>query len=345
MLQPVDDFPFHQAATTFDRPYVDDSRWFDRYWFMCGSLDERICVITGVGTYPNTGRIDAYAMIGDGEQQWNLRAGRERDPNPLSLDASGLRFELVEAMERWQITCSAWDHAEFELGWKSIYPPNELPLLFIEKDGKVLMEHGHFAQGGAFSGSLRIGERQVAVQDWAAERDHSWGRRDPGGAARSGMHVWLPAQVGDRQIWIWWREGSDGRRHGLEGIIRHRDGRSWNVEDVQHELEVVERVPPHREIVSARLEVILEGGETMEIAVEPVVPMFISAGGYTNDENAHGNYDGIGATHFAHGDEAHAAVPAGTVDHFSRITVDGEVGQGIFELSIGRYDPLGLPYR
>jgi hypothetical protein len=345
MVQSVDDFPFHQAATPFDKPYVDDSRWFDRYWFMCGSLEERICIITGVGTYPNTGRIDAYAMVGDGSAQWNLRAGRERDPNPLNLDASGLRFELVEAMERWRIAATAWDHLDFELGWESVYPPNELPLLLIEKEGRVLMEHGHFAQGGAMTGSLRIGERRVALQGWPAERDHSWGRRDPGGAARSGMHVWLPAQVGDRQIWIWFREGKDGTRFGLEGIIRHRDGRSWKVEDVHHEMEVVERVAPHRELVRARLDVRLEGGERMEIFVEPVVPMFISAGGYTNDENAHGSYDGIGDTRFSLADDSRAAVPAGTVDHFSKITVDGEVGQGIFELSMGRYDPLGFPYR
>lgn len=345
MIQPVDDFPFHQTARPFSNPYVDDDRWFDRYWFMCGSLEEKVCVITGVGTYPNTGRVDAYAMVGDGTTQRNMRAGGERDPNPLKLDAAGLQFELVEPMERWTIRADGWDSAGFELGWQRVYPPNELPFLLVEKDGRILMEHGHFAQGGVMSGSLRIRDRRIEVSGWAAERDHSWGRRDPGGAARSGMHVWLPAQVGDRQIWLWFRESKDGRRLGLDGVVRHKDGRAWRVEDVRHKLEVVERVAAHREIAFATLEVDLEGGEQMHVVVEPIVPMFISAGGYTNDENAHGSYDGRGYTEFAHGDDAHAAVPAGTVDHFSRITVDGEVGQGIFELSMGRYDPLGLPYR
>jgi hypothetical protein len=41
-------------------------------------------------------------------------------------------------------------------------------------------------------------------------------------------------------------------------------------------------------------------------------------------------------------DDGRKEIPLGIIDHFSKVTVDGEVGQGIFELSLGRYEPLGL---
>jgi hypothetical protein len=344
MIQQVDDYPFHQSAKTFSEPIVDDVRWFDRYWHMTGDVERGICLITGFGTYPNAKRIDAYAMLSDGKRQWSLRVGRERDPDPMKIDTHGLAFELAEAMKSWNLRLDGYEELAFDLRFDSRFPPNYLPPLYVERDGHVIMEMGHYAQGGELTGSLQVGQEQISVDGWAAQRDHSWGRRPPSGKVASGIHVWLPAQVGDREIWVWFRENAAGLRRGLEGLIRHRDGRSWKVEDVKHDIEVVEAVAPHRQLVKAKLELALEGGETMNIEVEPLAPVFIVGGGYIDGPKgvAQGTYEGATMTEWTIDDDGRKEIPLGIIDHFSRVTVDGEVGQGIFELSLGRYEPLGL---
>lgn len=343
MLQAVDDYPFHQTAQTFAEPVTDDSRWFDRYWFMTGSPEQRVCLITGIGTYPNSKRIDAYAMFGDGERQWNLRVGRERDPDPMALNAHGLAFQLREAMETWGLQCEGYEEFGFDLAFQQLFPPNYLPPLFVERDGQVIMEMGHFAQGGSLSGALRLGDNSYDVASWPSQRDHSWGRRPPSGKVTSGIHVWLPAQVGEREIWVWFRENAAGLRRGLEGIIRHRDGRQWAVEDVEHDIEVVEEVVPHRQLVRANLKLHLEGGERLDVEVEPLIPMHIAGGGYIDGELAQGSFEGASVSSWSIQGDGREEIPLGIIDHFSRVTVDGEVGQGVFELSLGRYEPLGLP--
>jgi hypothetical protein len=343
MLQRADDFPFHQTVETFDTPGTSDPRWFDRYWFMTGSVEQRLCLITGIGTYPNTRRIDAYALLSDGVTQWNLRVGREHHGDQLTLDAHGLSFSLEDPMRRWRLACEQSEALGFDLSWESRFEPNNLPPLLIERDGEVIMEMGHFAQGGGVSGTLRTPGGTQDVRGWASERDHSWGRRPPSGKVRSGVHVWLPAQVGDRQIWVWFREDADGRRLGLEGAVRYTDGRVKPVLDVRHEIEISERVSPHRQLVRARLEIDLAGGETLIAEVEPIVPMFIAGGGYIDGEQAQGCYEGRSLTSWQISEDAGLVqIPVGIIDHFSKVTVDDEVGQGVFELSLGRYAPLGL---
>jgi hypothetical protein len=342
MLQVVDDYPFHQAAGTFDTPTTDDPRWFDRYWFMTGSLEEKVCLITGIGTYPNSKRIDAYAMVGDGTHQWNLRIGRERSDNPLDLTAEELSFELREAMKQWHLSADGGPEINFDLDFHHRFPPNFLPPLFVEKDGFVIMEMGHFAQGGEMRGTLSIGKRALPVNGWAAQRDHSWGRRPGAGKVRSGIHVWLPAQIGDREIWVWFRENAAGERKGLEGIVRDRAGTSWKVVDVAHEIEVKEDVPTHRQLVRARVTLTLSDGDTLELDIDPLVPMFIAGGGYEGGALEQGTFAGRRDSVYSVTDDGRHEIPNTIIDHFCQVTLDGEIGQGIFELSLGRYEPLGL---
>jgi len=342
MLQAADDFPFHQTVETFDTPATTDPRWCDRYWFMTGSAQERLCLITGIGTYPNTGRLDAYAMLSDGHRQWNLRVGRARDGNQLSLNAHGLHFELVEAMERWKLSCETWEELGFAIEFTARFPPNNLPPLVVERDGKVVMEMGHFAQGGGMSGRLRAGSRTLDLDGWPSERDHSWGRRPPSGKVRSGIHVWLPCQVGDRQIWVWFRENGAGERVGMEGVVRDADGGAHAVTEVRHEIEIKEEVSPHRQLAHARVGLTLDSGEELELEIEPVIPVFIAGGGYIDGEQAQGSFEGSSMTSWTVDDDGREEIPLGIIDHYSKITCGGEVGSGVFELSLGRYAPLGL---
>ena len=345
MIQDVDDYPFHQTAQTFSEPFVDDVRWFDRYWHMTGDLERGLCLITGFGTYPNAKRIDAYAMLSDGKRQWSLRVGRERDPDPMQINAHGLSFALERAMQTWRMKLDGYEEFGFDLRWDQRYPPNYLPPLYVEsRTGDVIMEMGHFAQGGEMAGTLRVGEDSREISSWPSQRDHSWGRRPPSGKVASGIHVWLPAQVGDREIWVWFRENAAGERRGLEGLVRHRDGRSWKVEDVTHEIEIKEEVSPHRQLEKARLTLALEGGEELVVDVEPLTPMFIVGGGYVDGEKgvAQGTFEGSEMKLWTIDDDGREEIPLGIIDHFSRVTVDGEVGQRIFELSVGRYEPHGF---
>lgn len=341
MLSPADDYPFHQTGEPFVRPYADDPRWFDRYWFATGSAEERIGLVTGIGTYPVRGRIDAFAMVCDGVHQYNVRVGRERDTDPLALNAHGLSFELLEAMRGWRLRCEGRDELEFDLRFDCTYPPNNMPRIYIEREGEVVMDMGHYAQSCRVTGSMRVGEREFDV-DWTGERDHSWGRRNPSGRVRKGMHVWVPCQIGERSIWVWFRENARGERLALEGVVRHADGRSWEVTDVAHDLEIAEHVAPHRQLVRGTLRLTLDDGDTLSLEAEPLAPVFIAGGGYIAGEQPQGSFDGDSLTRYSVADDGRAEIPLTIIDHFSRFTLDGEVGSGVFELSVARYEPLGL---
>lgn len=341
-LSAADDFPFHQTAEPFVVPHVEDPRWFDRYWFATGSLADGIGLITGIGTYPVRGRIDAYAMVCDGIHQHNIRVGRERDEDPRSLHAHGLSFELVEPMKRWLLRYAGDEEIEFDLDFRCTYPVNEMPKIHIERQGQIVMDMGHYAQNGEVDGYLRIGDRRIDLTRRQGERDHSWGARNPSGKVRSGMHVWVPCQVGDWAIWVWFRENHAGERLALEGFVRHRDGRAWKIADVEHEIEVKEEVPPHRQLVRGQLRLTLDDGRKLDLEAEPLAPFFMSGGGYVAGEAPQGSFEGHSHTVFSVTDEGREEIPASIIDHFSRFHIDGEEGQGVFELNVARYDPLGL---
>lgn len=342
MLSPADDFPFHQTAEPFVVPDGEDRRWFDRYWFAMGDAAQGIGLITGIGTYPVTGRIDAYAMVSDGTTQHNIRVGRERSPDPRDLSAHGLSFELLEPMKRWRLRCEGREQVEFEIDFACTYPVNEMPKIYIERGDEVVMDMGHYAQAGAVSGFLRVGDRRLELDGRPGERDHSWGRRNPSGKVRSGMHVWVPCQVGDWAIWVWFRERASGERLALEGYVRHADGRSWKVVDYEHELEVAEYVPPHRQLVRGLLRLRLDDGQELELEAEPLAPVFLAGGGYVAGEKPQGSFEGDSYSTFSIADDGRAEIPATIIDHFSRFRLGGEEGQGVFELNVARYEPLGL---
>lgn len=341
MLNKYDDLPLHQTADPFGIAFVDDSRWFDRYWFMTGSVEERVALITGIGTYPNAGKLDSYAMLCDGESQWSLRVGTGRRDEPLELIAGDLAFAIEDPMERWKLALTDRQEVGFDLTWDAGYPANELPKLQVERDGDVRLEMGHFSQAGTMSGSLRWGERSFGLSDWLSERDHSWGRRTPSGAVRRGLHVWLPGQAGDRSVWLWFREDADGRRLGMEGFVRDKSGAMARVAEVEHRIEAVEEVAPHRQLHHAELTLRLDDGSAVEVAVDPVCPVFISGGGYVGGKEAQGTFDGENVVRYDLGD-GRAEIPYTIIDHFSRVTIDGIPGQGVFELCIGEYKPLGF---
>lgn len=341
MLSKYDDLPLHQTAEPLGVAFVDDTRWFDRYWFMTGSVEERVAIITGIGTYPNVGRVDAYTMLCDGEKQWNLRVGKERLPDPVQLEANDLKFSIEDPMERWGLALGNQNEVGFDLNFDSTYPPNQLPKLHVEKDGDVRMEMGHFSQSGTMSGALRWGDREFEVSNWFSERDHSWGRRTPSGAVRRGLHLWLPCQAGDRSLWLWFREDATGKRLGMEGFLRDKSGGVWPVLDVEHKIEAVEEIAPHRQLKHAELTVKLDGADPIHVEVDPICPVFIAGGGYVGGKDAQGTFDGETVTTFDLG-AGRSEIPYTIIDHFSKVTIDGVEGQGVFELCIGEYEPLGF---
>jgi hypothetical protein len=233
------------------------------------------------------------------------------------------------------------DGVGFDLSWEAGFPPNELPKLHIERGGDVRMEMGHFSQAGTMSGSLHWGERRFELSRWRSERDHSWGRRTPSGAVRRGLHVWLPAQAGDRALWLWFREDADGKRLGMEGFVRDKSGAMATVVDVEHRIEAVEEVAPHRQLRHVEMTLRLDDGSSVQVEADPICPVFIAGGGYVGGKDAQGTFEGENIVRYDLRD-GRAEIPYTIIDHFSRVVIDGVPGQGVFELSMGEYKPLGF---
>jgi hypothetical protein len=346
-LGPLDDLMIHQTLETLDTVASDDPRWMERFWFGVCHPEGEVGLICGLGTYPNTGMVDALALVARPGEQRNLRSWRPLGDSRWTLDSPPLSFAIAEPMRTWRLAAEETDVGmAFDLTFRARTQPFQMePSMHIEKDGRLVIAYAHFVQSGRFDGWIEAGGDRYEVDGWLGERDRSWGARNPSGRVKRGLHIWLPLQLPDVSPWVWIHERPSGRRTSLSGALRpDRLGEPDRVSDFGYDLDLRE-VGHHRLLDRSRLSIATEGGASMELETELMLPVFLSGGGYADDES------GQGVPKAAAGHEGEvwptatdddlAAIPISILDHFVRVRGPGGEGTGVFELSIGEFAPLG----
>jgi hypothetical protein len=337
-LGPLDDLMIHQTLDTLDTVASDDPRWMERFWFGVCHPDGEVGLICGLGTYPNTGMVDALALVASPGRQHNLRSWR-----PL-VDS---RWTITEPMRTWRLAAAPSDvDLAFDLTFRARTQPFQMePSMIIHKDGRLVIAYAHFVQSGRFDGWIEAGRERFEVDGWLGERDRSWGARNPSGRVKRGLHIWLPIQLPEVAPWVWIHERPSGRRTNMSGALRPDGlGEPDRVRDFSYELDIRE-VAHHRILDRSRVAIASEGGEALDLETELMLPMFLSGGGYADDESGQGvpkersGHEGeVWATAT---DEDLAAIPVSIVDHFVRVRGPRSEGVGVFELSVGEFGPLG----
>jgi len=347
-LGPLDDYLIHQTLDTVDAVESYDPRWMERFWFGVCDPGGEVGLICGLGTYPNSGMVDGLALVSRPGRQHNLRTWRPLDESRWTLDSTPLAFEIVEPMRTWRLRAEPSEvDIAFDLTFSARTQPFQMePSMLIRKDdGSLVIAYAHFVQSGRFDGWISAGSDRWTADGWLGERDRSWGARNPSGRVKRGLHIWLPIQLPDVAPWVWIHERPNGRRTGLSGAFRPDGlGEPDRIRDFTYDLDVRE-VGHHRILDRSRIALATDGGRSLALETELLLPVFLSGGGYADDVTAQGapkaaaGYEGEAwptAT-----DDDLAAIPVSIVDHFVRVTGPGARGVGVFELSIGEFAPMG----
>ncbi|MEC4019118.1 hypothetical protein [Streptomyces sp. H27-D2] len=362
---PLDEYPIHQAPLSMRHVVTGDRNAYDRCIFQVFDHAGRALLIVGLGVYPNTGVIDAYATLRLGERIIAVRASDALGDDRMNLGVGPLRITVDEPLKRISLHCDADpgdpDGLSYDLQWAADFPAVWEPHHVQRRGDRLMLEGRRFVQAGGCTGVIRVdgAELPVTAGEWTATRDRSWGVRpipgEEGGRADEehrpeGFHwIWCPVRFDDRFMMVVVQEDADGFRNLSDALLVHPEGSGlpdtqlgWPQTDISYRSGTRH---PERAVVhltdSAR--------KPFELTAEILTssPLAVGAGYPPAEDWQHGTWRGRGWTDRRGYDlsdpAAHPMAAYGVIDHSARFTLDGQVGYGIFEHgSFGRHDPSGF---
>ena len=361
----LDEYPVHQAPLSMRHVVTGDRNAYDRCIFHALDHTGRTLLIAGLGVYPNTGVIDAYATLRTADGRLHaVRASDALGDDRTRLTVGPLRITVEEPLRRFRLRCDPDpddpDGLSYDLTWTADFPALWEPHHLQRRGDRLTLEGRRFVQAGSVSGTLRAAgaDIPVAAGEWTGTRDRSWGVRplpgeDAGRAAvdhpTEGFHwIWCPARFDDRFVMVILQEDADGHRT-LNGAVEVRDDGSrdrqlgWPYADITYS-------PGTRHPERAVLHLTdPDGRKPLDLHAEVLTssPLAVGAGYPPADDWQHGTWQGRDWTDRRTYDltdpAAHPMAAYGVTDHAARFTLDGRTGYGIFEHgSFGRHDPSGF---
>ena len=361
MPVPLDEYPIHQAPVSMKYFGTSDRNVYDRCIMQCFDRGGETELITGLGVYPHLGVIDAYAVVRRGTNQWVVRTSDALGDARMQQRVGPIRFEVLEPLHRIRAVCDGDDHGlGFDLTFEGAFPAVEEPRHITRMGDKTILNACRFVQTGAWTGTVRVDGRELAVDDagWSGSRDRSWGIRPVGEAEPAGRPLdtpggfwwcWVPLRFEDFSIVVILQEKSDGHRVLSEAVRiwpestgRAPEQLGWPEIDITY-------TSGTRHPERATIHLTERPRKSFTVDVETLGFISLSVGcGYGGDPDwAHGQWKGPGwvegATYDLTDPAITARIPFTNIDHVARATCDGAVGSGIFEhASIGRHDPSGF---
>ncbi|MDJ0465812.1 hypothetical protein [Streptomyces sp. H27-C3] len=358
----LDEYPIHQAPLSIKHVATGDRNAYDRCIFHLVDHTGRALLIAGLGVYPNTGVIDAYATLRIGDQLHAVRASDALTDDRMNLCVGPLRITVDEPLRRFTLHCEADpknpDALSYDITWTADFPAVWEPHHVQRRGDRLMLEGRRFVQAGGATGVIRAGGEEIplAPGEWTGTRDRSWGVRpipgEDGGRAADehrpeGFHwLWVPVRFDDRFLMVIAQEDADGHRNLHEALLV-RDGEhdvqlGWPHADITYR-------PGTRHPESAVIHLTDPARKPLELGVEILnsSPLAVGAGYPPATDWQHGTWMGRGwtdrRTYDLSDPAAHPMAAYGVTDHAARFTLDGRIGHGIFEHgSFGRHDPSGF---
>ncbi|WP_329114234.1 hypothetical protein [Streptomyces sp. NBC_01465] len=358
----LDEYPIHQAPLSMKHVATGDRNAYDRCIFHVFDHEGRALLIVGLGVYPNTGVIDAYATLRRGDQLLAVRASDALTDDRMNLSVGPLRITVDEPLRRLTLHCEPDpdDPASlaFDIEWNADFPAVWEPHHLQRRGDRLMLEGRRYVQAGNCTGTIRADgeEIRLAAGEWTGTRDRSWGVRpipgEEGGRAAEehrpeGFHwLWIPVRFEDRFLMVIAQEDADGYRSLNEAVLV-RDGApdaqlGWPRTDIAYR-------PGTRHPERAVVHLTDPAGKPMELGVEILCssPLAVGAGYPPAADWQHGTWQGRGwtdrRTYDLSDPSAHPMAAFGVTDHAARFTLDGQTGHGIFEHgTFGRHDPSGF---
>ena len=203
--------PVLDASHDLAHPVGDDSAWSESYYFNAYSPESDAGFFTRVGIRPNEGTVDGFvwAWLPDGGAA-QLRFERpQTEMIDRVLEVGGVRFELVQPMQRWQLSArgEALDGRDlrFEATFDALTRPvgvdraGQSPDEVDEATAAALrsVAGGHLEQAGRWTGWFEVDGQRVSLDGARGNRDKSWGPRRHDGKGGLRMWRWFSINIGD----------------------------------------------------------------------------------------------------------------------------------------------------
>jgi hypothetical protein len=358
-MKPVelDEFPVHQVPMSMARVGSSDRNFYDRCYLNAHDRSGELFLITGLGTYPNLGVVDAFATVRAGDVQHSVKFSDALEERSTRQQVGSYRIEVVQPLSELRVVCED-DALAFDLTWRGSFPAVLEQTHLMLAGPRPTLDAQRFAQVGTWEGVLSVAgvDHAVSPDTWVGTRDRSWGIRPVGEAepaARAAEEpmegfwwLYVPMRFDDFALIVIVQESPDGFRTLNDATRVFPDGR---VEQLGWPRVEIDYRPGTREPTGARLHLTTPDGSPLVVEVEPLQGVALHVGcGYGGDpEWSHGQWKGRGwasaTTYDLKDPDIQARLPWGVTDFAARATCDGQVGWGLFEhASMGRHDPSGF---
>jgi hypothetical protein len=192
-----------KAPLTDDLVHVPgpEPLWREGYYFEFSDPATGRFGYANIGKLPNKGRAGYLICVWDPDH--GLLVGQERDTFEAHTDdhrVGGLSIDCTKPFEEWRISFEGVlvrvprigerrhrPPAEipedervtvpttFNITWRSASPPHAFDP--SQEEWSALFQQ-HHEQLGSSTGTLKAGDVEWALSDWAGIRDHTWGPRD-----------------------------------------------------------------------------------------------------------------------------------------------------------------------
>ncbi len=353
-LTAADEYLIHQTPHTFDRVATSDRNFYDRYFFNGYSRDGELFFAVAMGQYPNLGITDAaFNVVVDGKQRV-VRASRRLGAERMEAIVGPIGVEIVRPLHDVRVTV---EPNEWGISGELLFSARSLPVEephFLRLAGNVpSMDYTRMTQHGAWTGTLRIDGREVAVtpENWWGSRDHSWGIRGVGGRDPRGAPSkerpqffwnWAPLNFEDMCTLYTVSELADGTRwHESAAILNLHPNAAITHASPSHELRFKSGT---RWLESATVTLTPDGGDPLAIEFEPLYSFLMKGLGYGDPKWGHGVWVGENEVDGVVFDLASEAPMQNLhVQQVARVTANGKQGMGVFEIIVaGPYERYGF---
>jgi hypothetical protein len=319
MITSRDDFLGHQTSEEFSKVAVSDTKhamYTERFWYMGAIVPDGKTVFgLGLGYYPNRQVMDCYAAVTVESIQYNFRASRAIDSDPLHTSVGPLEIDIASGLEEHRLMVRPNESGLlFDLRFFGRMHPNDEGRETIEHKGRVVSDVRRFIQAGSFEGHIEIPGRriEVAAKSCVGFRDRSWGLRVEARTDESTppvsnfppiLYVFLCAQFEAHNVHLFFKESAPGEFRFLSGDQTGRLDGDWLsrkvVKDVKHDL-IWRSDAMSQEIEGGRFEITFDDGSSKRIEMRSLGGQLFLKGGLYGGLNGWFQGDNRGRLHTGH---------------------------------------------
>lgn len=368
MLTPFDDYPIQQTSEPIAHTLQGSHNAYNRYFFNGYSRDGSLYFGVALGLYPNRTVMDAaFAVVHRGEEI-SVIASRRAPLDPTETVVGPVAVHVDEPFRRLRVVVADNEsglRADVTFGART--PVIEEPRFTLHDGGTPVFDYTRLTQWGEWAGTITVDGEELAISpaEVLGCRDRSWGVRPvgpqppgPGGFGAQFFWLWAPINFDDVCVHFDVNEHGDGRQWHSEGLlVPVLDSPSAPVYGPDAKVETMASVAHDvrweagtRRSAGATVHLQPQGGERIDVVLEPLLTFFMRGLGYLHPEWGHGQWKGDLAVHAERFAIADAAPPAANVDPFHlhvqqvvRATMGGREGVGVFEqLVLGPHAPSGF---